>query len=145
MDGVVYIGGYNFNNYQAFVGILSTTNLGDPFPIRTGGDTMATWRGKYYRSSNSAVASSPVDFLIDFSGARTIDGTDVGTGALIFDLRFTAEGIITGTATDAVNTATASGLIGEEGLVGVFVDKTPAQVGQTTVLYGGFVADNPNP
>ncbi|MGU9963673.1 MAG: hypothetical protein ACNYPD_06145 [Candidatus Halichondribacter symbioticus] len=142
MDGVVYIGGYNFNNHQAFVGLLSTTNLGTPFPIS---DTMATWRGKYYSSANSAVASSPVDFLIDFSDEQKIDGRDVSTNALIFELRFTDAGVISGTARDSTNTATASGLIGRQGLVGVFVDDTPEQIGQIPVLYGGFVADNPNP
>ncbi len=145
-DGVVYIGGYNLVNHQAFAGLLSTTNLGDPFPIRTGGDTTAMWTGKYYSSGDSNTVSSSVTFTIDFGTAQSINGTGAGAGAPVFALDFNDAGVISGNVTAGGNEATASGLIGREGLVGVFVDTThPAQTPRIPILYGGFVADNPNP
>nr|MCA8834988.1 hypothetical protein [Pseudomonadota bacterium] len=145
MDGVVYISGFNGNNNQAFVGLLSTTNLGDPFPARTGGDTTAMWTGKYYSSGDSNTVSSSVTFTIDFSTERKINGTGTGAGTPVFALGFTPAGIITGTVTEGSDIATASGLIGREGLVGVFVDTThTAQTPSIPVLHGGFVADNPD-
>ncbi len=148
MDGVVYINGFNGDNSQGFVGLLPTTDLGVHFPVS---DTTAMWAGSYYNSGNGGVVSSPVTFAIDFSAARTIDGSGTGTTTPVFDLTFDARGVISGTVVSAgevpglmgaleaepakVFSGTARGLIGTEGLVGGFISPTGH--------HGGFVADNP--
>ncbi len=131
MDGVSYVRGNNGRgNHRilGIVGLLPTTNLGAPFAVS---NQTAMWTGSYF---NSAVGSSPVTFAIDFSAARTITGTGTGTGAPVFDLGFDAQGVITGTVVSTgVFFATASGLIGAEGLVGGFISPATAHI-------GGFVA-----
>ncbi len=145
MHGVVYRAGRNGTNQQAFVAVLPTTNLGAPLTQASG---TATWLGTYYNSSLVRDENN-IPFLIDF-GAKTITASRlVSLGAsnitTRFALNFTpATGVITGTVTEENSPATARGLIGEKGLVGVFVDTRTGRPGGSGVVYGGFVADNPN-
>ncbi len=149
VDGFTYVSGFNttLDSQLGFVGILPTTNLGAHIPISA---TTAMWAGKYYNSGNGGVTSSPITFAIDFSAARTIDGTGTGETAPVFDLTFDARGFISGTVESAgqvtnglstevdatkVFSGTARGLIGQQGLVGGFISPTGH--------HGGFVADNP--
>ncbi len=152
MDGIAYVSGFDdtITEQLGFVGLLRTTVLGAHFPVSTDSVTTAKWAGKYYNSSYGSVTSSPITFTIDFSAARTIDGTGDGETAPVFDLVFDERGIVTGTAVSAglvlnglsleedatkVFSGTARGLIGQHGLVGTFISPTGH--------HGGFVADNP--
>ncbi|MCA8834780.1 MAG: hypothetical protein K8953_06790, partial [Proteobacteria bacterium] len=138
IDGVVYIGGYNGTNHQAFVGIRPSTNLGLPLIEQP---ASAAWNGTYYDSTHASV-SNVITFDIDFSN-RDINTSGIAVvSPPVFDLGFTDAGVITGTVTKNGNEATARGLIGEQGLVGVYVDTSP---GAGPVFYGGFVATNPSP
>ena len=140
IDGIIYINGFNGNNNQAFVGIRPGTNLGAPL---TSQPVIAAWPGLYYDSTVSATAQNAVTFNIDFSN-RSI-GTSIADSVInppTFDLGFTRAGVITGTVTKNSLEATARGLIGQQGLIGAFVD-TGATSG--TVFHGGFVATNPSP
>ncbi len=141
MHGVVYLGGANAtnNNRQAFVAVLPTTNLGAPL---VSPPTTTTWPGKYHNLTFGNAQEIP--FVIDFSGksitATHIDDTTASTD---FDLKFNRVGVITGTVTRGT-TATAQGLIGTNGLVGVFVDTRTGRPAGDSVLFGGFIADNPD-
>ena len=143
MHGVTYLVGKNEMKDQAFVAVLPTTNLGAPLVAQP---TIGRWPGTYYNSSFSR--EEPINFDIVF-GANTIKGTHAATQPFpvttTFALDFTYTGVITGTVTSSGSgTAIARGLIGTDGLVGVFVDETPSQSENTSVLFGGFVADNPD-
>ena len=136
-DGFIFISGYNGANHQAFVGIRPTTNLGAPLTVRP---TIAAWSGSYYDSI--AAVSTNATFDIDFSN-RSISASGIAntvTNPPTFNLGFNNVGVITGTVTKNSIEATARGLIGQQGLVGVFVDTSPAA---GPVFHGGFVADNP--
>ena len=142
MHGVTYRAGKKGTNNQAFVAVLPTTNLGAPLIAQP---TIGTWPGTYY--NRDFANTRGIDFDIDFD-ANTIDAVHEATSPFAltttFDLDFTpATGVITGTVTAGAGagTATARGLIGTNGLVGVFVDTAPTG---SIVLYGGFIADNPN-
>ena len=139
IDGVVYIGGYNGTNHQAFVGIRPGTNLGAPLIEQP---ASAAWNGNYYDSTHASV-SNVITFNIDFSN-RDINTSGIAVvSPPAFSLEFNNAGVITGTVTKNGNEATARGLIGEQGLVGVYVDTSPPTAGP--VFYGGFVATNPSP
>ena len=143
MHGVTYLVGKNEMKDQAFVAVLPTTNLGAPLVAQP---TIGRWPGTYYNSSFSR--EEPINFDIVF-GANTIKGTHAATQPFpvttTFALDFTYTGVITGTVTSSGSgTAIARGLIGTDGLVGVFVDETPSQSENTSVLFGGFIADNPD-
>ena len=67
---------------------------------------------------------------------------------LIFDLNFTPSGVIDGIVlfyyTRTVDRANATGLIGQDGLVGVFVDSSVGFFPQLQNFYGGFWAEPPS-
>ena len=135
-DGFVFIAGYNGDNHQVFVGILPNTNLARPLIKQP---AIAAWPGTYYDSI--ATGDTAVTFNIDFTN-RSI-GTSIAdsvTNPPTFDLGFNNAGVITGTVTKNNLEATARGLIGQQGLIGAFVD-TGATSGN--VFHGGFVATNP--
>ena len=145
--GVTYLTGRSTANFnQAFVAVLPTTNLGAPLASPP---AITTWPGKFYHTSLED--TSTVNFEIDFNGTA-ITATpriEILTGVFrttTFALRFTpATGVITGNVTNGVGvSATARGLIGEAGLVGVYVQESPSQAENTGVYFGGFIADNPN-
>ena len=140
-DGYIFISGYNGANHQAFVGLRPTTNMGAPLTVRP---AFAEWTGQYY---NSETGQQPViNFNINFdeksitASHTTSDSPSITTA---FDLGFDLSGVITGMVSRSGIDATARGLIGTEGLIGVFVDTSPPTSG--TVLFGGFVATNPSP
>ena len=139
VDGVIYISGFRGSNNQAFVGILPTTDLGTPLFAQP---AIAAWPGLYYDSTVSATAQNAITFNIDFSNRSISTSGITATAPPAFSLEFNNAGVITGMVTKNGNEATARGLIGEQGLVGVFVD-TGASSGN--VFHGGFVATNPSP
>ncbi len=149
---------------QFFAGILPTTDLGLPVPQN---EPEATWTGSYQRAGTGIVNN--VSFAINFEN-RTIDASanfassddidnlsslrasasslgNVNARFLIFDLDFTPNGVIGGTVsfhyTRTVDSADATGLIGQDGLVGAFVDATTGQQGLQN-FYGGFWAEPPS-
>ncbi len=147
MDGFRYFNG-QFNeagNTVFFAGILPTTNLGAPL---TAQPTTAAWPGTY---SNGGIEDTNITFNIDFANRRiTALRTNPNAFAVRFNLGFSDSGVISGVVlahTGAIGNepldglAIATGLIGTEGLVGVFTenDSFPANG-----FYGGFVADNPD-
>ena len=151
---------------QFFAGILPTTDLGLPVPQN---EPDATWTGSYQRAGTGIVNN--VSFAIDFEN-RTIDASadfansndinpanlntlirnanqrgDENVRLLIFDLDFTPNGVIGGTVSfyyseSTVDSADATGLIGQDGLVGAFVDSTTGASGLQN-FYGGFWAEPP--
>ena len=145
--GVTYLTGRSTENFtQAFVAVLPTTNLGAPLASPP---AITTWPGKFYHTSIEDTQN--VNFEIDFNGTAitATPSVEILTGVFrttTFALRFTpATGVITGNVTNGVGvSATARGLIGEAGLVGVYVQESPSQAENTGVYFGGFIADNPN-
>ncbi len=166
-DGVLYykatLDGSNTEHF--FAGILPTTDLGLPVPQN---EPDATWTGSYQRAGTGIVNN--VSFDIDFEN-RTIDASadfansndinpanlnslireanqrgDENVRLLIFDLDFTPNGVIGGTVSfyyseSTVDSADATGLIGQDGLVGAFVDSTTGASGLQN-FYGGFWAES---
>ncbi len=121
-----------------FVGILPSTDLGAPL---TEAIAKAKWPGQF--SFGNTATLNDIEFTLTFDGTNsgTIDGM---FGFVRFDLDFDGKGIITGDVTYSPSgtnptTTVARGLIGEEGLVGVF---TNINNGNTAgIEFGGFVAD----
>ena len=121
-----------------FVGILPSTDLGAPL---TEAIAIAKWPGQF--SFGNSATLNDIEFTLTFDGTNsgTIDGM---FGVVRFDLVFDGKGIITGDVTYSLSgtnptTTVARGLIGAEGLVGVF---TNINNGNTAgVEFGGFVAD----
>ncbi len=148
-DGVQYFQGRlgDSGNPRTFAGILPTTNLGAPL---TAQPTTAKWPGSY---SDRGRTAASLDFNIDFINRRitATTGDTLEFFSLSFNLGFSDSGVISGLVLEhngGVNTAivssrTATGLIGTEGLVGVFIDANDREQGLRFV--GGFVANNPNP
>ena len=146
-DGVQYFQGRlgGSGNSKTFAGILPTTNLGAPLIAPP---TNAVWPGSYSERGNP-VAS--LDFNIDFANRRITTEHSVLVGSLSFRLVFSDSGVISGsvlehdlgTDTRIIGSRAATGLIGTEGLVGVFINDFDRDAG---VRYlGGFVAANPSP
>ncbi len=149
MDGIQYFQGRlgDSGNVRTFAGILPTTNLGAPL---TAQPTTAVWPGSYSERGRTAAS---LNFNIDFANRRITATTEdtLPVASLRFNLGFSDSGVISGlviehssnldTAIGASRTAT--GLIGTEGLVGVFIDNLSSQLGLRYV--GGFVATNPSP
>ena len=127
---------------HSFVGILPSTDLGAPL---TEAIAIAKWLGQF--SFGNSATLNDIEFTLTFDGTNsgTIDGM---VGFVRFDLDFDGKGIITGDVTYSPSgtnptTTVARGLIGEEGLVGVF---TNINDGNTTgIEFGGFVAVPPPP
>ena len=125
---------------HSFVGILPSTDLGAPL---TEAIAIAKWLGQF--SFGNSATLNDIEFTLTFDGTNsgTIDGM---FGFVRFDLVFDGKGIVTGDVTYSPSgtnptTTVARGLIGEEGLVGVF---TNINDGNTTgIEFGGFVAAPP--
>nr|MCA8835097.1 hypothetical protein [Pseudomonadota bacterium] len=143
-DGLAYFQGEVGGSTYAYAGIFQTTDLGAPI---TDSSFSATWAGKLQIDTFSMV---DFDLTVAFDGA---DGTLTGvrqnfTGLrdFIIDGKFDAKGVITGkvhnqlvlqeiTLAHSLRNGTLSGLIGQEGAVGVF-HGTSGGSGYS----GGFVA-----
>ena len=145
-DGFQYFQGeFGGSNTLNFAGILPTTNLGAPL---TAQPTTAAWPGSYSERGRTPVS---LNFNIDFANRRITAEHEPSEGAsLRFNLGFSDSGVISGLVlehdfgldTGIFASRVATGLIGTEGLVGVFINATTSQAG---VRYlGGFVADNPD-
>ncbi len=146
MDGFRYFTG-QFNeagNSGFFAGILPTTNLGAPL---TSAPAETEWTGTY---SVGAGEDNNITFNIDFDTRSITAGHTLFGSHLRFNLGFSDSGVISGVvlqhagATGDENIdglAIATGLIGTEGLVGVFTedDSYPSNG-----FFGGFVANNPD-
>ena len=142
-DGLAYFGGMKSGSRFEYAGIYGTTDLGAP--IAESGFS-ATWAGKLQVDTFSMV---DFDLTVAFDGA---DGTLTGvrqnfTGLrdFIIDGKFDAKGVITGkvhnqlllqeiTLAHSLRNGTLSGLIGQDGAVGVFYDVAGIS------YVGGFVA-----
>ena len=145
-DGFQYFQGeFGGSNTLNFAGILPTTNLGAPL---TAQPTTAAWPGSYSERGRTPVS---LNFNIDFANRRITAEHEPSEGAsLRFNLGFSDSGVISGLVlehdfgldTGIFASRVATGLIGTEGLVGVFINATTSQAG---VRYlGGFVANNPD-
>ncbi len=169
-DGVQFFKGTpsGSNTEHFFAGILPTTDLGLPVPQN---EPDATWTGSYRRGNTATF--NDVSFDIDFSNrtiearagfAESNDvnisnldvlkaresggGCDCSSNRFAFNLGFNSSGVIDGTVSISyggitIDSADATGLIGQDGLVGAFVDATTGQVGLQN-FYGGFWAEPDN-
>ncbi len=144
-DGFRYFAGeFGGSNTLNFAGILPTTNLGAPL---TAQPTTADWPGFYVEKTNPVV---PLLFNIDFANRRITTKHEVSVASLSFNLVFSDSGVISGAVLEhdlgvdsrIFGSRTATGLIGTEGLVGVFINASDSQAGARYL--GGFVADNPD-
>ena len=142
-----------------YAGIIPETDLGAPLSETSG---TATWSGRF----NAVISGSVLryfsrDFTLDitFNAAGGDINTIVsGRTEDYFELdgTFNNRGVISGTANhvyyengriggvtgDIVNSGPVTGLIGQEGAVGVFVSNR--QTGNTSGFAGGFVARPPS-
>ncbi len=154
-----------------FAGILPTTDLGLPVPQTepeatwTGSYQRAgtgivndvsfaiDFENRTIYASTNLADSNDFDNLSGLESARKalsrLRGFRfVSAGELKFNLNFTASGVIDGAVVatygeSAVDSADATGLIGQDGLVGAFVDATTGARGLQN-FYGGFWAEPPS-
>ncbi len=148
MDGFRYFAGQfgGTGNTVYFAGILPTTNLGAPLSAPP---TTTAWPGTYSVGGSEDTA---ITFDINFAN-RSITALNNPGGiiAVRFNLGFSDSGVISGVVSQHLGAtgnenisglAIVTGLIGTEGLVGVFTedDSYPSNG-----FHGGFVADNPSP
>ncbi len=146
MDGFRYFNGQfgGTGNTGYFAGILPTTNLGAPL---TSAPTTTVWPGTY---SNGGIEDTAIDFNIDFANRRITAEDEVVGGSVRFNLGFSDSGVISGLVlqhnlgltTNVIGFAIATGLIGTEGLVGIFTEDNAYR---GSAFIGGFVATNPSP
>ncbi len=146
MDGFRYFSGQfgGTGNTVFFAGILPTTNLGAPL---TAQPTNAVWPGFIFNGANP---HAELDFNIDFANRRITAGYARTGASLSFNLGFSDSRVISGLVlehdlaltTDVIGFAHATGLIGTEGLVGVYIDSPIDST--ATDIFGGFVANNPD-
>ncbi len=156
---------------QFFAGILPTTDLGLPVP-QTEPNATWTGSYQRAGTGIVNDVSFDIDFenrkidasanLADSNDFDNLSGLEstrrtlsqrrgfafVASGELKFNLNFTASGVIDGTVVttygeSAVDSADATGLIGQDGLVGAFVDATTGARGLQN-FYGGFWAEPPS-
>ncbi len=142
-------------NYNYYAGLLSDTDLGAP--ITGTATTTAKWEGQLraFRDANS-IATDDIDFVLDITFAGNTGSiesyAEVVTATYYHvDGTYNARGVISGTVErgifQGVGTGTVSelgissegiltGLIGEQGAVGVFIADDDAP----TAYVGGFVA-----
>ena len=150
MDGFRYFNG-QFNEAGSsvyFAGILPTTNLGAPLSAPP---TTTEWPGFY---SEAGSENNNIMFKIDFANRRITAENPRGDGAVRLNLGFSDSGVISGVVlqyslgfdnSNVVGFAHATGLIGTEGLVGVFVNSASTEDPASLGFHGGFVAANPSP
>ena len=142
-----------------YAGIIPETDLGAPLTETSG---TATWSGRF----NAVISGSVLRYFSrDFTLGITFNaaGGDINTivsgrteDYFELDGTFNNRGVISGTANhvyyengrigdvtgDIVNSGPVTGLIGQEGAVGVFVSNR--QTGSTSGFAGGFVARPPS-
>ena len=169
--GALYNSGENTGTHFYYAGILAGTNLGAPI---TETITSAKWMGKIRAISNvgeaqrTAADDADIELDITFDATRETKGTmttflkTVSTSAYSIDGTFDDKGIISGDiyfgyttgegASEVIDTdgalyspGTLSGIIGQNGAVGVFhSDNGNPEAGQNAPSYsGGFVVTPP--
>ena len=128
------------NVTKLYVGLLSTTALGAPLDnADQGGD----WTAKTtVLTSAGATVNGDFKLTVNYSmnSLAVKDTTTLTLGALgviSINGKFTANGVIFGTVDFAgANAGTLTGLIGQDGAVGIFA----SNAGASTAYVGGFVA-----
>ncbi len=139
-----------------YAGIAPNTNLGKPLIENSGS---AKWRGFVGSAFFNKEFTLDVDFLNNnvegfFSGHEKSEFYDNGTHYLLSGI-YDARGVIQGTAIRAdfagdiktgtqtnIHSGTMTGLIGQEGAVGVFISDNFSN--DSDSFSGGFVAVSPN-
>ncbi len=137
-----------------YAGILATTNLGASL---TAQPASAVWAGHF---STGGTTNIPTNFYVDFTNGRfgfsnagrngfgtLMNGDRVFTMNTVFGNHADAMGFSAGrmggtlvvAERGVTNNETITGLIGQEGAVGIF-----ARVGFSNGYIGGFTATNPN-
>ncbi len=155
-DGVAFFLGSAERDANAYAGILAGTDLGAPPKEKTG---TAEWNGQF-RVIGTYPVNKDFKLEIDFATRRVVAFVQVNEEEdplhFSIDGGFGPTGVISGTVelgdyTDNVNapanlltnenrgTGQLTGLIGEEGAVGVFL-KNPNDPGPSFNFAGGFVA-----
>ena len=144
-DGLAYFAGVIGGNLYSYAGIFGTTDLGLPI---TNDIVSATWAGKFRFGLDSKDFDLKVTFNTNLDGTGTVDGFIKNfTGGFDFLIagEFDAKGVITGDVhlanfmndvqtdiADGDHNGILSGIIGQDGAVGVFYG--------TSGYSGGFVA-----
>ena len=141
---------FGTDNDRLYVGLLSGTSLGAPIAT---GFTTATWNGKLRGIYDTTLVTEQDLSLQVIFGGTTATNTIKTTGTLptfgdggdvMIDGKFTRQGLIYGNVgLSSSNTldGTLTGLIGQNGAVGIFKSNAPTSDQKPYV--GGFVA-NPN-
>ena len=147
-DGVAFFEASPDKNLFSYAGILSTTNLGAPLEIEPavdGQDAIVEWDGKF-RSSNAGFFTAPSFNLMVNLTNRMLDAIvpsphPQSNDAFTIDGIFDEKGVITGTVQyanytdntdrdtlipDNYTTEVLTGLIGQDGAVGVFINDDSA-------------------
>ena len=145
MDGFRYFSGqFEGGETRYFAGILPTTNLGLPLSAQP---TTAVWPGFY---SLGDAQNRPIDFTINYGDKDIIARDERPRDSIRFDLTFTKLGDINGIVSEhaeglgaeRTRLSRVAGLIGQEGLVGIFTENSLLPIGGG--MHGGFVANNPD-
>ncbi len=145
MDGFRYFSGqFEGGEIRYFAGILPTTNLGPPLSAQP---TTAVWRGFYSLGDDE---NRPIDFTINYGDKNIIARDERPRDSIRFDLTFTKLGDINGIVSEhaeglgaeRTRLSRVAGLIGQEGLVGIFTENSLLPIGGG--MHGGFSADNPD-
>ena len=140
-----------------YAGSLTTTNLGAPLTMQT---ASGTWQGRLFAARDTVVVNAETLInaeVADFAptvnfGMKTISATITGVTnfggvdipantvsydfTAVWDARGVFQSTINRTLSGVVSAGVLTGLIGQEGAVGVFISNAGAAVGYA----GGFVA-----
>ncbi|MCA8834743.1 MAG: hypothetical protein K8953_06605, partial [Proteobacteria bacterium] len=129
------------NVTKLYVGLLSGTGLGAPLDA---GKTGGTWNASLRVISNGALqAVQTFKLAVNFGGTNDtntigVTGAELNVtnlGVITINGKFTANGVIYGTVDFAgANAGTLTGLVGQEGAVGIFASNSGS------AYVGGFVA-----
>ena len=145
----IAVGEFDSDNHRFYVGLLSNTALGAPLNDAEQG---GIWSAKIHiltSITNNAFLEADFKLNVDFAtkslkivnaaGADANINFTIGNARLAFNIdgKFTANGVIYGTVdfTGADNNGTLTGLIGQNGAVGIFKRNS-----DSSPYVGGFVA-----
>ncbi|MCA8834134.1 MAG: hypothetical protein K8953_03525, partial [Proteobacteria bacterium] len=144
----IAVGEFASDNHRFYVGLLSVTALGAPLDNAEQG---GIWSAKIHILTSASDNPLEADFKlnVDFAtkSLKVVNGAGadaninfaIGNARLAFNIdgKFTANGVIYGTVdfTGADNNGTLTGLIGQNGAVGIFKRNS-----DSSPYVGGFVA-----
>ena len=130
--------GYVSTGDNYYAGITSTTNLGVALERTTG---TGAWKGSFVVYEGGAATTTDFELMIEFAatnrvsatiGDYVINGTDVASGGTFTtQIALTRQGV--------TSSGNLSGIIGQDGAVGVFRSDSNADISYA----GGFVAAPP--